>query len=104
MSNEARVQHPGTDWIAEIKRVTRSIFVEQNPHWFLLGRGALQAPPPLTSTLSTRAVDPLAALKRHETLKFRPEAGAAISPATLVRFVRALQKRTDLFANMITLG
>ena len=97
-----------TDWVAEIHALSKAAFVSRHPWWFLVRRSPLSASAPLGSTISTRVPNVMvaAALKRHETQKIpavkepRPDA-----PATaFTRIVRPLHKRTDVFANMITLG
>ena len=97
-----------TDWVAEIQALSKAAFVARHDSWFLIGRSPLAASAPLGSTISTRVpnVSMALALKRHETQKLpavresRPDG----PPTAFTRIVRALRKRTDVFANMITLG
>jgi hypothetical protein len=97
---------PATDWIRQIEALPKAVFAARNPHWFLIGRNPMQASLPLATTISTRVPNVLAALQRHETQKVPvlKDAHPAPPASTFTRIVRAIHKRTDLFANMITIG
>jgi predicted component of type VI protein secretion system len=95
------------DWIQQIEALPKAVFASRYAWWFLIGRSPMQPSPPLMSTISTRVPNVVAAaLQRHETQSVpvvkepRPDQG----PTVYTRIVRAVHKRTELFANMITIG
>jgi hypothetical protein len=92
------------DWLAEIAALDRELFRLRNPGWFLVGRSALESTSPLAKTISTARE--ARALQRHVTrnLEDAPsDAGGRPGRAAPIH-VWALRKRSDLFANMITVG
>src|SRR5579859_1429269 len=99
---------PSPDWIAEAASLDVERFVEQHPHFFLIGSPTIRTPRPLASTISHRAFGPLVALRRtdtHESMKaIDLEESVDVERPRVVRLVLAVRKRTDLFREMISVG
>jgi hypothetical protein len=100
--------HPAPDWIAEAASLDVEGFVEAHPFFFLIGTPTIRTPRPLANTLSHRALGPLVALRRTDTLKPADETDVEesvdVERPTVTRLVLPVRKRTDLFREMISVG
>ena len=99
--------HPAPDWIAEAASLSVERFVEEHPFFFLIGSPTIRTPRPLANTISHRALGPLVALRRTDTLeaaKIDVEESVEVERPHVVRLVLPVRKRTDLFREMISVG
>jgi hypothetical protein len=99
--------HPAPDWIAEAASLELDRFTQEHPFFFLIGSPTIRTPRPLANTLAHRALGPLVALRRTDTLeaaKIDVEESVDVEKPHVMRLVLPVRKRTDLFREMISVG